>query len=60
MVRSIVLYGYEAWPVRVADERMLEVLDTDSIRYILRVGRRDCVPSVKLRCRFCLTSGQLD
>ncbi len=34
---------------------MLEVFDNDSIRRILRVRRRDCVPSVELRCRLCLT-----
>ncbi len=56
VVRSILLYGCETWPVRVADERMLEVFDNDSIRRILRVRRRDCVPSVELRRRLCLTS----
>ncbi len=35
---------------------MLEVFDNDSIRRILRVRRRDCVPSVELRCRLSLTS----
>ncbi len=40
VVRSILLYGCETWPVRVADERMLEVFDNDSIRRILRVRRR--------------------
>ncbi len=29
---------------------------TDSIRHILRVRRRDCVPSVGLHRRLCLTS----
>ncbi len=38
------------------DERMLEVFDNDSIRRILRVRRRDGVPSVELRRRLCLTS----
>ncbi len=56
VVRSILLYGCETWPVRVADERVLEVFDNDSIRRILRVRRRDCVPSVELRRRLCLTS----
>ncbi len=41
--------------VRVVDERMLEVFDNNSIRRILRVRRRDCVPSVELRRRLCLT-----
>ncbi len=31
VVRSILLYGCETWPVRVADERMLEVFDNGSI-----------------------------
>ncbi len=44
VVRSNLHYGCETWPVRVADERMLEVFDKDSIRRILRVRRRDCVP----------------
>ncbi len=35
---------------------MLEVFDNDSIRRILRVMRRDCVPYVELRRRLCLTS----
>ncbi len=51
-----ILFGCETWPVRVADERMLEVFDNDSIRRILRVRRRDCVPSVELRRRLRLTS----
>ncbi len=42
--------------MRVADERMLEVFDNDSIHRILRVRRRDCVPSVELRRRLSLTS----
>ncbi len=41
--------------MRVADEGMLEAFDNDSIRRILRVRRRDCVPSVELRRRLCLT-----
>ncbi len=56
VVRSILLYGCEAWPVRVVDERMLEVFANDRIRRILRVRRRDCVPSVELRRCLCLTS----
>ncbi len=55
VVRSILLYGCETWPIRVAEEKM-EVFDTDSIRRILRVRRSDCVPSVELRRRLCLTS----
>ncbi len=34
---------------------MFEVFDNDSIRRILRVRRRDCVPSVELRRHLCLT-----
>ncbi len=55
-VRSILLYGFETWPVRVANEKMLEVFDNDIIRRILRIRRRGCVPSVELRRRVCLTS----
>ncbi len=54
-MHSILLYGCETWPVRVADEMMLEVFDNDSIRHILTVSRRDCVPSVELRRSLCLT-----
>ncbi len=53
VVRSILPYGFETWPVRVADGRMLEIFDNNSIRRILRVRRRDCVPSVELRRRLC-------
>ncbi len=56
VVRSILLNGCETWHIRVADERMLGVFDNDSIRRILRVRRRDCVPSVELRRRLGLTS----
>ncbi len=56
VMRSILLYGCETWPVRVADESMLEAFDNDSIRRILRVRRRDCVPSVELHRRPRLTS----
>ncbi len=55
VVRSILLYGCETWPVRVAEERSLEAFDNDSIRRILHVRRRDCVPSMELRRRLCLT-----
>ncbi len=53
VVCLIWFYGCETWPVRVANERMLEAFDNDSIRRILRVRRRDCVPSVELRRRHC-------
>ncbi len=56
VVRSVLLCGCETWPVKVADERILEVFDNASMRRILRVRRRDCVPPVELRRRFCLTS----
>ncbi len=44
VVRSILLYGCETWPVRVADERKLEVFDDDSIHHTLRVRHRVCHP----------------
>ncbi len=53
---SSLLYGCKTWPVRVSDERMLEVFDNDSIRRILRVRCRNCVSFVELRRRLCLTS----
>ncbi len=56
VVRSILLYGCETWPVREANKMMLEVFDNDSIRRILRVRRKDCVPSVELRRRLCIAS----
>ncbi len=56
VVHPILLYGCETRPIRVAEERILEGFDNDSIRRILRVKRRDCVPSVELRRRLCLTS----
>ncbi len=55
-LRSILLYGCETWPVRVTDERMSEVFDNDSIRRILHVRHRGCVPPAELRRRLCLTS----
>ncbi len=55
VMRSILLCGCETWPVRLADERTLEVFNNDSIRRILRVNQRDCVPSVEVARRLCLT-----
>ncbi len=52
IVRSI-LHCCETWPEGVADERMWEVFDNESIRYILRLRRRDNVPTVELRHRLC-------
>ncbi len=42
VVRSILLYDGETWPVGEADERMLAVLDNDNTHRILHVRRRDC------------------
>ncbi len=55
-MRSILLYGCEKWPVRVADESMLEIFDIDSIR---RIRRRDRVPFVELRHHLRLTSAPI-
>ncbi len=55
-VRSILLYVRKIWPVRVANERMLEVFDNDSICRILHMRCRDCVSSVEQRRRLCHTS----
>ncbi len=54
-MRSILLYGCATWPVRVADERILEGFDNDSIRRILHVRRIYCVPSVEGQRRPCFT-----
>ncbi len=56
VVRSILLYGCETLSVRAADGRMLAAFDNDSIRRILRIRRRDCMPSVELHRRLCFTS----
>ncbi len=56
VARSILLYVCETWPVWVADERMLEVFDNDSILRILHVRQSDYVSSVELRCLPCLIS----
>ncbi len=56
VVCSILHYSCETWPVRVADERRLEVVDNDSIRRILCERRRGCVPSVEPRRSLCITS----
>ncbi len=40
----------------MADERGLTVFDNDSIRRILHVRRRDCVPAVEMQRRFRLAS----
>ncbi len=39
VVQSILLYGCQTWPVRVADERMLDVFDNESIHRIQQVRR---------------------
>ncbi len=56
VLRSILLYGCETWPVRVVDEKTLWVFDNDSIRRIQRVRRGDCVPLVEQRRHLCLIS----
>ncbi len=50
------VWGCEAWPVRVSDERVLEVFDNESISRILRLRRRDDVPSGELRHHLSITS----
>ncbi len=46
--------------LRVTDETVLEVFDNDSFRRILRVRRRDCVPSVELRRRLARGADELE
>ncbi len=52
LIRTILLYGCETWPVRVEDLRRLEVVDNDCLRCLLRCCRRDRVPCASLlqRC----------
>ncbi len=42
------LFGCATWPVRVFDETMLAIFDSDCIRCFLHVRRRECVSTVKL------------
>ncbi len=56
VVRSILLYGCETLPVGVVDQKILAIFDNDSIRRVLFVMRRDCVPSEELCCHIHLTS----
>lgn len=53
VVRSILLYGCETWPVRVADLKKVEVFDNDCLRRILCFRRIDRVRTSTLRqtCR---------
>ncbi len=54
VVRTILLYGYETWPLRVEDRKRLEVFDNDCLRRIERCDRRDRVPRAVLRQRLQL------
>ncbi len=57
-MHSILLYGGETWPVRVARERMLAVFDNDIIRRILRVRGEEGVES-RRRYRFTSKIGSI-
>ena len=56
VVRSILLYGSETWPVRAEDLHKLEVFDNDCLRRILRHRRVDRVPIIELRKKLKLLS----
>ncbi len=45
----ILLYGCETWPLRVKDQRRLEVFDNDCLRRILGRRRLDRAPCAVLR-----------
>ena len=49
IVRTILLYGCQTWPLRAVDLRKLEVFDNGCLRYILRCHRIDRVPTTTLR-----------
>ncbi len=53
-VRTTVLYGCETWPLRVEDQRRLEVFDNDCLRRILGCRGQDRIPYVALRHRLHL------
>ncbi|BHF84571.1 hypothetical protein SprV_0902772200 [Sparganum proliferum] len=50
-VRSVLLYGCECWPLRVEDERKLEVFDHHCLRTNLRVKFTDFVSNETVRAR---------
>ncbi len=54
VVRTILLYGCESWPLRVDDRKRLEVFDNDCLRRIRRCNRPDRVPCAVLRQRLQL------
>ncbi len=54
VVRTILLYGCEYWPLRVEDQRCLEVFGNGCLRRILGRRRRDRVPCEALRHRLPL------
>ncbi len=56
VMHSIVLCVDCAWHVWVADKEMLLVIENDRVRWILRVRRGDCVPTVELRRHLYHTS----
>ncbi len=56
VVGWILLYGCETWLVQAANERMSAVFDSDRIRRVENVRRRDCILTVELRRRLSLTS----
>ncbi len=54
VVRTILLYGCESWPVRVEDRKRLEVFDEERLRRIKRCYRSDRVLCAVLRKRLQL------
>ncbi len=54
LVRTILLYGCETWPLRVEDRKRLEVFDNDCLRHIAKRNRCDRVLCAVLRQRLQL------
>ncbi len=54
VVRTILLYGWETWPLQVEDRKRLEVFYNDCLRHIEKCNRRDRVPCSILRQRLQL------
>ncbi len=49
MIRTILLYGSETWPLRVEDQRRLKSFDNDCMCRLLCRRRLDPVPSAVFR-----------
>ena len=58
VIRSVLLYGAECWPVRKKEEQILEKTEMRMVRRIKGVTLRDKVKSVDFRKELGVTSIQ--